>query len=223
MDYRLLELLGTYLTEGRKKLMGEVLKNRTRMITVVLEDIYQSQNASAVVRTCDCFGIQDLHVIENFNKFYLHPKVVNGASKWVDIKQYNGPDRNTESCLHSLRDQGYYLLATTPDPNATPVYEYPMDRPTAVLFGTELTGLSPKARELADNHITVPMYGFSESLNLSVSVSLVLSIFREILDNSGVQWQLSTAEMDEIRLKWYKQSISNSAILEREFMKTLKE
>jgi tRNA (guanosine-2'-O-)-methyltransferase len=223
MNHGLLDLLGTYLTEGRKKLMGEVLQNRTRMITVVLEDIYQSQNASAVVRTCDCFGIQDLHVIENFNKFHLHPKVVNGASKWVNIKQYNEPGGNTEKCLHSLRDQGYYLLATTPDPKATPVYEYSMDQPTAILFGTELTGLSSKAMKLADAQITVPMYGFTESLNLSVSVSLVLSIFREILDNSATPWRLSQEEMDEIRLKWYKQSISNSAVLEREFMKTLKE
>jgi tRNA (guanosine-2'-O-)-methyltransferase len=141
----------------------------------------------------------------------------------VDIHQYNGPAGNTEDCIKSLRKQGYFILATTPDASAQPIYEYPMNCKTAVLFGTEQTGLTDKALSLADGSVTIPMYGFSESMNLSVSVSLVASILREILDTSGMKWQLSQQEMDEIRLKWYKHSVSRSDILEREFMKTLRE
>lgn len=223
MDRRLLDYLGRFVTDSRKRLIEEVLRQRTRAITVVLEDIYQPQNASAVIRTCDCFGIQDLHVIEQLHKFRVNPKVVHGASKWVDIHHFSGSPSNTEECIRILRAKGYRILATTPDPGAAPLYDVPLDQPAAVLFGTEKTGLTREAFSLADERVTVPMYGFTESLNLSVSASLVLSILRNKLQESGLHWHLSEAEKNEIRLKWYRHSVSHPDILVREFMKSLKD
>ncbi len=223
MDPRLIAYFSTYVTDNRKDLIEQILTKRTRAITVVLEDIYQSQNASAVVRSCDCFGIQDLHVIENSNTFTLNPNVVHGASKWVDLHRYDQAENNTAECIKLLRGKGYKILATTPDPTAVPIYDYSLDEPTAVLFGTEKTGLSETAFQLADATVTIPMFGFTESLNLSVSASLVLSILRDKLAENSLDWQLSSGERDEIRLKWYKLSVSRADILEREFMKSLKE
>ncbi len=223
MDARLLAYIGEYVTDNRKILISQILAKRTRTMTVVLEDIYQSQNASAVIRTCDCFGIQDLHVVENKNTFKVNPKVVHGASKWVTVHSYNSAEENTEECIKSLRAKGYRIVATTPRQDAPKVYDYTFDQPTAVLFGTELTGLSETAFQLADEELTIPMYGFTESLNLSVSVSLVTSILRDKLNDSGLEWALSREEKDELRLKWYKHSVSRADILEREFMKNLGE
>ncbi len=223
MDSRLLAYMGEFVTGSRKELIEKVLTKRTRMLTVVLEDIYQPQNASAVIRTCDCFGIQDLHVIENNNQFHINPNVVHGASKWVDLYRYSGHGANTEECIRLLREKGYRILATTPDPSAMHVYDYSLDQPAAVLFGTEKTGLTKTAFSMADQAVTIPMFGFTESLNLSVSASLVLSILREKLEESPLSWQLTAEEKDEIRLKWYRHSVSRSDILEREFMKNLRE
>ncbi|MCA6074606.1 TrmH family RNA methyltransferase [Fulvivirga sedimenti] len=221
-DRLLLEYFSGFVSESRKELMDQVLSDRTRQVTVVLEDIYQSQNASAVVRTCDCFGIQDLYIIENRHEYNLNPRVVHGASKWINMYRFNTSENNTSECLTLLKQKGYTIVGTTPDKTAMSIYDLDPEVKPAILFGTEALGLSETAIDLCDQMVTYPMYGFTESLNISVSVSLCLSAVIPALRNSSDSWQLTDAEKDELRLSWYRQSVNRYDILEREFLKKLK-
>ena len=171
----LLAYLADFISDSKKRVIEKVLINRTRFITVVLEDIFQPQNASAVVRSCDCFGIQDLHIVENRNEYTLNPDVTLGASKWVDLYRYNTSDKeNTTTCLNTLEDKGYVIYATSPKGEDLTVGEIDFDHKIALMFGTELTGLSEYALAKAHKVVKIPMYGFTESYNLSVSVALSL-------------------------------------------------
>ncbi len=107
---KLINHLLTFVTENKRKLFEEIIEQRTKHVTVVLEDIFQPQNASAVLRSCDVFGIQEIHIIENNYKFNLNPKVVMGASKWVNLHKYNKKDNNTLACINTLKEQGYKYM-----------------------------------------------------------------------------------------------------------------
>lgn len=218
---QVLDFLGTYVTEHKKKLIDEVLSRRTRHLTFVLEDIFQSQNASAVVRTCDCFGIQDLHVIENKHLFELNPRVVHGASKWVNIYNYRDTENNAAACFDSLRKKGYKILATSPDKACLSIHDIDMSQQIALVFGTEITGISEFTKSQADELVTIPMHGFSESLNISVSAAICANILIEKLFRSEVNWRLTENDKNEIKLSWYRTIVNRSEILEKEFLKSL--
>ena len=203
----LLDYLGEFVTPHKKELFDKILASRTRYLTVVLEDIFQTHNASAVVRSCDCFGIQDLHVIENTNKYEVNPDVTLGSSKWVDIHRYQNAEDNTRDCLTALKEKGYCLVATTPDPSAESVFRYELKGPVALLFGTELTGLTEQAFDMADHRVRIPMYGFTESYNISVSVALCLQVFRDKMESLGNGTLMNSTEQDEIRIGWYRKVI----------------
>lgn len=221
MEYQedLLNYLSSFLTEQRKDRLHEVAEWRTRHITVVLEDIYQSHNASAVLRSADCFGIQDVHIIENRNTYDINPDVALGSSKWLSLYKYNQEEDNTRSCLLSLRESGYQLVATSPHTDDISLKDFPLDQPIALLFGTELSGLSDAALELADQRLRIPMYGFTESFNISVSVALCLYDLTQRLRSSEVEWALSDAEKKSLLLDWTRTSVKSSVALEREFLR----
>ena len=219
---KLIKCFSEYVTDNKKELIEEVLTYRTRHITIALEDIYHPQNASAVVRTCDCFGIQDLHIIENKNKYTLNPKVVMGASKWVDLIFHNQPEAsNTLNCISQLKSKGYKILCTSPEKGEKSIHEIEFDQKMALLFGTELTGLSEEALQHADEVVHIPMVGFTESYNLSVSVAISLCILTQKLHYSDLQWQLSKEEKEELKLAWYRKIVPKSEILEKEFLKQI--
>jgi tRNA (guanosine-2'-O-)-methyltransferase len=211
MGKDLIEYLSQYVTEKRMSLFRDVVKNRTKYITVVLEDIYQSQNASAVLRSCDCFGVQDVHVIENRNDFEVDPNVAMGASKWLTINHYNEGGNNTEKALHKLKNEGYRIIATSPHENDTFLDDFDLEAGKfALVFGTELLGISDEVKQNADTFLKIPMYGFTESFNISVSAAIVLHHLTHKLKKSPVQWQLSPYESDELIMKWLKNSVKGS-------------
>lgn len=214
--------MGNYITDHKKTLIEEVLRHRTRFITVVLEDIYQPHNASATVRTCDCFGVQDLYIIENRNAYEVNPDVVLGASKWVNIVRYNQEQNNTntERCYKVLKERKYRLVATSPRLDCPSIHELDLEEKTALIFGTELTGLSEYAMDHADQWVRIPMYGFTESFNISVSVAICLSVVMEKLFSSNMDWKLSEPEKEEIRLSWYKKIVRRWEALEKEFLRS---
>ncbi len=218
-DYQdLIDHLGSFISDAKKDGMEAVLNKRTRYVTVVLEDIYQPHNASAVIRSCDGFGIQDLHVIENQNEYTLNPNVAQGAHKWIDLLRYNHPGRsNTKECIMGLRESGYLVYATSPHASELDIDEVDLNRKAAFVFGTELSGLSEQARDLADHQVRIPMYGFTESYNLSVSVALLLQRVITKLHQSEINWQLTESEKQSIRLNWYRKSVKNADILEKVF------
>ena len=229
----LLALLGRFISEPRRRRMAEVLDARTRHVTILLEDIYQPQNASAALRTCDALGVQDVHVVENWNAYRLNPDVSLGAEKWLTLHRWRAPGRDgaalaaadampesfpaTEAAMQALRARGYTLVATSPHADARTPDELPLERPLAFLFGNEREGLSPCALEGADLRLRLPMYGFAESYNISVSVAITLFAVLERLRRSPVPWRLGEEEREALLLEWYRRSVPSAAALERDF------
>lgn len=208
------------ITENRLNVITENLSKRTRYITVVLEDIYQSQNASAVLRSCDCFGIQDIHIIENRNEYQVNPDVALGSNQWLDLHVYSKEPFNTLTAIESLKQQGYRIVATSPGQNQVSLKDFNLEAgKSALLFGTEGTGLTEEAMSLADEFVTIPMFGFTESFNISVATAIILYELRGRLDCSQVEWQLSDEERTELLLKWLRKSIKKSGLIEEDFKK----
>ena len=214
----LIAYLQCFVTEERFRKFQEAIRFRTRHITIALEDIFQPHNASAVLRTCDCFGIQDVHIIENHNKYEVNPDVALGASKWLDLIRYNEAGDNTRSCLASLKQRGYRIVATTPHKDGFTPETLPLNQKTALIFGTELAGLTPAVLEMADDFIKIPMVGFTESLNISVSAAIFIQTLTNRLRASEIPWQLTEQEKDQILLNWLKQSIKKSEMIIHDFL-----
>ena len=220
---KLLEHLRQFISEHKINGVETILAQRTRHLTVVLEDIYQSQNASAVIRTCECMGVQDIHIIEQRSKYNINPKVLKGSNKWMTFYQYN--DRrinNTQLCYDELRAKGYTILVSDPAEDGSSVHEVDLeDRKIALVFGNELRGVSPFGIEYADQKIRIPMYGFTESLNISVSVAICINALREKMHRSAEVHSLSDEDKEEIRLDWYRKIVKRSDLIEKEFLKTI--
>ena len=214
----LLEKMLEHISENKANLFNKIIEDRTRHITVVLENIFQPQNASAVLRSCDCFGIQDVHIIENNNKFETNKDVVVGSSKWLNLIRYNKKENNTVECLSTLKKKGYKVIGTTPHKNDCLIHELPLDQPVALVFGTELTGLSDIAMNEMDGFVKLPMYGFTESYNISVSVALSLYDITDRLRKMKIDWRLSEEEKIATKLNWVKQVIKHSAKVEKEIL-----
>lgn len=222
LQSKLIEHLSQFVTDVRKERLQEVLQNRTRHITVVLEDLYQTQNISAVMRTCDCYGIQDAYIVENRNEFEIHKDISMGADKWLTLHHYPHSEHNMKQCIDDLHAKGYTVVATLPDEKKTTIHDLPINQKTAFLFGTELTGLSDEAIQYADCNALIPMYGFTESFNISNSAAIILSNFSERLRHSDVDWKLSQNEQDEIYLEWLKKSLRDPDAMIKHFLANMK-
>ena len=218
---KLLNHLMSFLTDDRKKRFEDIIKYRTRHITVVIEDIYQSHNASAVLRTCDLTGIQDVHIIENRNEYEINPEVALGSSKWLNLIKYNSSENNTLDAFNRLRNDGYKIVATTPHKESVNLDELPLNNKIALVFGTEMTGLSNFAINNADHHLRIPMYGFTESYNISVSAALCLFTLSQSLRKSDINWQLNNAEHTDILLNWARNSLKEHETIEKRFFSEL--
>lgn len=222
MKKALLNHLMEFITPKRKALFEKVLYNRTRHITIVLEDIYQPHNASAVLRTCDLTGIQDVHIIEDKNIYDVNPDIALGSSKWLNLIKHNNDKHNTLLAFNKLKEQGYRIVASTPHKHDQDLENIPLDKKIAIVFGTELNGLSEIAIENADEFLKIPMYGFTESYNISVSAALILFTLTNRLRNSKINWHLTPEEKIDILLEWSRRSIKRSDVIEQQFLQKLK-
>ncbi|WP_081211613.1 TrmH family RNA methyltransferase [Salegentibacter sediminis] len=202
----LLAYLKTFLTPRRIALFEKVLAQRTNHFTVVTQDVHQLHNTSAVIRSCDVFGIQNIHVIEERQPRRIDKEIAMGAQKWVDVNRYN----STKDCIARLREKDFQIVATTPHGNAQNIEEFEISKPSAVFFGTEKDGLSAEVLKEADVKLKIPMQGFTESLNISVSAAIILQSLTSRLRRSEVFWQLTPEEKLEIELNWVKKCIKNS-------------
>jgi tRNA (guanosine-2'-O-)-methyltransferase len=211
--------LSGFMTERRNKLFLNIAGQRTRYITVVLEDIFQSHNASAVLRSCECFGIQDVHFIENRYQYELNPDIALGSWKWLTLKRHTDSPDNTSACLGKLKSEGYRIIATSLHKLDTSPEKLNLEKgKVALLFGTELEGLSDKALAMADEYLKIPMVGFTESLNISVSAALIVHQLTERLRNSKLKWQLNESEITSLLLQWMRNSIKMSMSIEKKFI-----
>lgn len=216
---KLLDFLLEYITPNKKRKFDEVLLHRTRHITVVLEDLYQPHNASAVLRTCDCTGVHDVHIIENSNEYHVNRDVALGSSKWLNLIKYNESENNTPVAFEKLRSNGYKIVATTPHRDDVDLHDIDIHDKMALVFGTELEGLSNEAMDDADAYLRIPMFGFTESYNISVSAAIVLSTLTHKLRNSQINWQLTKEEIIDIKLGWAARVLKNYEAFEKQFFK----
>lgn len=208
---RLISFLSELVTTERFFTFQQVLNNRTNYITVVLEDLFQSHNASAVLRSCECFGIQHVHFIENKFQYVENSDVAVGASQWISTNNYNSKENNTLDTINKLKKNGYRIIATTPHNNDVNLENLNLEQgKIALLFGTELNGLSDIALENSDEFLKISMFGFTESFNISVSAAICLYELTMRLRNSNIKWQLSESEKDTIMIEWLKKSIKDS-------------
>jgi tRNA (guanosine-2'-O-)-methyltransferase len=219
LKQELIEFLKEFSTPERYHKLQEVLKWRSRWLTVVLEDIYQPHNASAVLRSCDCFGVQDVHIVENKVEFNPNSHVAMGAEQWLTLHRYQDQgSNNTACCYEHLRERGYKIAATSPHDENVTITELPVDRKLALVFGTELRGLSDWAIENADFRVAIPMLGFTESFNISVSASLFLYETMNRLRQERENWRLSETENLNLMLAWLINSIRAGEQLAHRFL-----
>lgn len=218
MNRELIDFLKKFVLEERYQNFQKVLNSRTRYITVVLEDIYQSQNASAVLRTADCFGVQNIHIIEKKHEFQVNPDVVLGSSKWLTLNKYNKHHQNSQRVIDSLKKDGYRIVATVPKSDCTELDKFDLTKgKVALFFGTELTGLSDEIITQADEYLKIPMVGFTESFNISVSAAIILYELTRKLRQSDIDWQLTEKEKEELLLDWLKQTLRKPDLLIKKF------
>jgi tRNA (guanosine-2'-O-)-methyltransferase len=218
MRAKLINYLQQFVTDRRVKLFDAKLRNRTRYLTIVLEDIFQPHNASAVLRSCECFGIQDVHIIENRNAYRINPDVALGSYKWLTLRRYNQQPDNTRPALETLKKDGYRIVAATPHQNDCSLENFDLSRgKVALVFGSELDGLSPAAIELADEFLQIPMVGFTESLNISVSAAIFIHNLTSLLRKSQLAWHLADEETQQLKLTWLKNTIKKSDAIEQLF------
>ena len=213
VDIAYLEFLENILTDNRKERFLNVLKNRTNHFTIAVEDIFQMHNTSAVMRSCEVFGIQELNVIEQRYGKSIDKEIAMGAQKWVDINAFD----SISGCVDSLKDKGYQIIATTPHDNDCLLDDFDISKPSALFFGTERDGLSEEILQKADGFLKIPMVGFTESLNISVSAAIIIQNLMHRLRNSDINWQLSEEEILKKRLQWARSSIKDIKRIEARY------
>ncbi len=216
-----LAYLGQYITAHKKSAIERVLAQRTRFFTVVLEDIFKPHNASAVLRTCDCFGIQDIHLIEKTDTYKINPFVTRGAAQWVDLHKYFTPKGSAvDVCFGRLRSEGYVIYGTSPATDSISIHDLPLlpNQKVALVFGNEHEGISEEVKSKVDGLVHIPMRGFTESFNISVSASIFLyELIKRANEMEIPNFHLSEEERDELRLRWYKDIVPHADIHERHF------
>jgi len=217
-DIRLINFLSEFVSERRLTLIENVLDNRTRYATVLLEDIYQSQNASAVLRTCECLGIQDIHIVENKNEYHYNPGVAMGSGKWTNLRKFNKHQNNSLQAIEYLKSNNYRIVATVPGENCITLENFDIEKGKfAIVLGSELEGISEEIRNLADELLTIPMFGFTESFNISVSTAIILHHLMSKIKSSHVDWHLTEEEKLSLKLEWLKASVKKPELLVKKF------
>jgi tRNA (guanosine-2'-O-)-methyltransferase len=216
-DLAYLEYLENFLTENRKNKFERVLQSRTNHFTVAIEDVFQMHNTSAVMRSCEIFGIQQLNVVEEKYGKKIDKEIAMGAQKWVDINRFD----SISACVSDLKSKGYRIIATTPHDDDCLLDDFDISTPAALFFGTERNGLSEEVLKEADGFLKIPMVGFTESLNISVSAAIIIQNLMNRLRQSDIKWHLSEDEILEKRLEWAKNSIKDIKRIEARYFEEL--
>lgn len=202
-DY--LNYLEAFITEERRDKFLKVLSQRTKHFTVAIEDIFQLHNTSAVMRTCEIFGLQELHVVEEKYGKKIDKEIAMGAQKWVDVERYN----SVSACINMLKSKGYRIIATSPHNDSCQLDNFDISQPAALFFGTERLGLSDEVLSKADGFLKIPMFGFTESINVSSSAAIIIQQLSTRLRQTNIPWQLSEDEILEKRIDWTRKTIKD--------------
>lgn len=222
VDEKVLAAFYDIISESKQEMYDRIAADRTRYISVVMENIRKDHNASAVMRTCDCFGIQDLHTIEKDVEYVVQREIAKGASNWIDLHSHSTGENPGLECISGLKKQGYQIVCTSPHTNQT-IEDISLEQPIALVFGTEIHGISDDILAQADQTIRLPMYGFTESFNVSVSAALSLNTLRNRLSQSELQWKLTHEAQVLLKIQWCTRIIRDGEAVEREIRKRILE
>lgn len=214
-DTAYLNYLENFITENRRDNFLRILSSRTRHFTVAIEDVYQLHNTSAVMRTCEVFGVQELNVVEEKYGKKIDKEIALGAEKWVDINRFD----TTTACITDLKTKGYRIIATSPHDDSCLLEDFDISKPSALFFGTERLGLTDEVLQQADGFLKIPMVGFTESLNISSSAAIIIQSLTNRLRNSDVKWQLTEEEILEKRIDWTRKSIKDIDFITKKYLK----
>lgn len=217
IDSGLVAFLENFLTSKRRERLRQVLDQRSDHMRVVLENVYQAHNSSAVLRSCDCFGVQHVHFIENRNKLKISDDVALGSSNWLSIHRHHLSENNSTSALQELKNLGYRIVATSPHEKGFELHELPVDQKFALVFGTELEGISDEVKQMADAYVKIPMYGFTESFNISVSAAICMYELSRKIRAEVPSCFLSPQEKETVYLEWLINTVPNSEELMKRY------
>ncbi len=202
------------LTPERRQRFDEVWGQRNSCLRLVLENIYQSLNASAIVRTADALGIHHLHIVEDEHPWTINRKISKGALDWLQLEN----TKSVEDTLLSLKSKGFQIAVTDFTPDSISIYDYNPTSPVAVVMGTELTGISETARKMADVSLVIPMMGFTQSLNVSVAAGIILSQLSPKTRALNDTFPYSEEQRLDAMLHWSKNAIYWSNTIVAQFM-----
>lgn len=210
------DYLAEFMTESRREVLGRTIDMRTRYMTILTENTFHPQNASALVRHCEAFGLQEMHTIEALCKFNPNANIVRGSDRWIELNTHS----TTAEAISELKAAGYRVVATTPHNDECTPETFDVEKGKFVLvFGTEHEGVSREVVEAADEFLKIPMCGMIESLNVSASAAILIYILSERIRQSGENWNLSEQERAKILYKWMRMSVKDSdRILKRKFL-----
>ena len=188
--------LDSLFTPERAARMKQVVQNRTRFHTFVLDDVHKSHNISAIFRSLDGFGFQDVYLIHKQTAMAKHSSVSKGSEKWLSLHHY----QDHESCLSSLSSKKYRIVTTSAD--GLPLTEVDWTIPSAIVMGAELRGVHSTIKQASELSIKIPMHGFVESFNVSVAVACIAFYLRRELESSNIDWRFSQKQQDSTLLTW---------------------
>ena len=206
------DYLQQFLTDERLSKIEHFSKESSDFVLPVMEDVYQFRNAAAIVRSVEACGFHHVVALEEENVFNPNLKVTKGAETWVQVEKMP----NNLDSLKEIKKRGYRILAVSPEKNATMLPDYEVKEPIALVFGTELEGVSDEILDFADETLAIPMFGFTKSFNVSVAAAICMYELKQKLMKSGIEYQLSDEKLLELKIRWAKNSIKSSEqILER--------
>ena len=206
------DYLQQFLTDERLSKIEHFSKESSDFVLPVMEDVYQFRNAAAIVRSVEACGFHHVVALEEENVFNPNLKVTKGAETWVKVEKMP----NNLDSLKEIKSRGYRILAVSPEKNATMLPDYEVKEPIALVFGTELEGVSDEILDFADETLAIPMFGFTKSFNVSVAAAICMYELKQKLIKSGIEYQLSEEKLLELKIRWAKNSIKSSEqILER--------
>ena len=199
-----LDYMTQFITEERRDVLRRTLAQRTHYMRIMTENMFHPQNASAIMRHCEAFGIQQIHTVEDLCRFDPSVNIVRGTQKWVDIEHHD----TTKEALAALKAEGYRIVATTPHRcSSTPETFDVTKGKFALVFGTEHAGISDEVIEAADEFLMIPMCGMVESLNVSASAAILIYMLSERIRQQTDNWQLTEAESLKLLTRWTMSSV----------------
>lgn len=207
--------LREFMTPERYAVLRATLSMRTRYMTVLAENMYHGQNAAALIRHCEAFGVQQMHTVETLCAFEPNPDIARGTDRWVDVRRH----ASTAEAVAALRSEGYRIVATTPHREDVTPETFDVGRgPFALVFGTEHAGISDEVIASADEFLRIPMCGMVESLNVSASAAILIYMLSERVRLTVGDWRMTPAEQAEALDRWMRRSVKDAeAILQRTF------